>query len=229
MSIEEKQWLTTRLDLAHTTLFDEFQLARDDFGRIREDLTSSVSSARNYLLSSVAFVSVLLTTLQQIGIIVTFWFIVLLMLDLSIGLITFIVSSKVANSIKSCFFTIENSIVGIQQTLNHKFGFVITQSMDLNVVQISTLKEYWDLLHALSGIVYIPLSNALILASKERFLEKYYKDLFMKNATMFEQSIDSAIKIYKNTNKTNLPAQSVEYITKTIELYDRPSLLHSKK
>jgi len=89
MSVDEKQWLISRLDTTIKVVFDEFQLSKNDFIKIREGLVTKITNKRNYVLSSVVFVSVLLVALQQIEIIDTVCFLTILVLDLSIGLITF--------------------------------------------------------------------------------------------------------------------------------------------
>lgn len=221
MSMDEKQWLVSRLDTASNAIFDQFQLAKEDLMRIREDLTFSITSKRNYVLSSVIFVSVLLATLHEIKLIDTKCFLSLLTLDLLVGLIIFIIASKYVKSTKFAFINIENSIVHAQEEISYNFGFFIENTMEITNVEMTTLREYGEFMRALYGITYIPYAKALIESSKSKLLDHYYKKSFVKSAKEFEKFIELAITIFNNMNKQNLPKQSVEYTTNMILMYER--------
>lgn len=217
--MDEKQWLVSRLDTATKTIFDEFQLSKEDFIRIREELTFSITTKRNYILSSVVFVSALLTTLYQTYLIIITHFLIILILDLSIGLITFFVASKYVKATKQTFINVENSIVNAQKALNHNFGFLIQNTMELTNANIITIREYSEFLRVLSGIIYIPFSYALSQGSKSRLLDKYYRNSFAEYVKEFERVIESAISIFRNMNKQSIPSQSLDYVTNAITTY----------
>lgn len=219
MNMDEKQWLVSRLDTTTKTIFDEFQLSKEDFIRIRGDLISSITSKRNYVLSSVVFVSVLLATLYDAELITTTWFLSILISDLIVGLITFFVASKYVQSIQSTFINIENSIVHAQQTINRNFGSMIHDTLELIDVDISTIREYGEFLRALSGIVYIPFANALIQGSRSKLLDVYYRNSFIEYVKEFEKLIESAILVFNKMNKTNIQKQLLDDVVSAISAY----------
>lgn len=219
MSVDEKQWLISRLDTTIKAVFDEFQLSKDDFIKIREELVTKIINKRNYILSSVVFVSVLLVAFQQIEIINTVFFLTILVLDLSIGLITFFIATKYIQSRSTAFIRIENSIVSAQQTLNRYFGFVIKESLELVNVEMTTIREYSNFAIVLSGLVYIPFMNSMIQSSKSRLLDPYYKKLFSENAKEFENPIESTIIKFNTINTQNLPQTTLQYANRVISEY----------
>jgi len=219
MSVDEKQWLISRLDTTIKVVFDEFQLSKDDFIKIREELVTKITNKRNYVLSSVVFVSVLLVALQQIEIIDTVCFLTILVLDLSIGLITFFIATKYIQSTSTAFIHIENSITSAQQTLNRYFGFVINKSLELVNVEMTTIREYSNFAMVLSGLVFIPFMNSMIQSSKTRLLDPYYKKLFSENAKELETPIESAIIKFNTINTQNLSPDSLQYANRVISEY----------
>ena len=221
MSLDEKQWLVARLDTSYKTIFDEFQLSREDFIRIREEMKSSILSKRNYILSSVVFVSALLLSLHE-----TLWidknqFLFLLIPDMLVGLFGFIIASLYANANERAFILVENGIVKAQQTLNHNLGFLIQRTFELSTVPMFILREYVIYLTVVTGVAYIPFGNAMKTASKIRLLDGYYKDTFSKTPITFETVIDPAITTFSTMNQANLPVQSMADIRNMINQYQR--------
>jgi len=223
MTMDEKQWLVSRLDETSKLIFGEFQLSREDFIRIREELTSSITSKRNTVLSSVVFILALLVGLHETQWVNNLLFLWILIPDVIIGLIAFVVASLFIRTTKSSFTRVENGIVRGQQALNHNFGFLIQNTLELTSVPITTLREYADFMRALAGIIYIPFANAMNQSSKSRLLDAYYKKSFTESATAFEKVIDPAISIFNRINRRNLPQEAVAYTASIIFEYKKKS------
>lgn len=221
MTMDEKQWLVSRLDVSHESIFNDFQLSKEDFIRIREDITTSITNRRSYILSGVVFVITLLGFLYETKFFdryIISWF---LIPDLIIGLVTFLISSKYIDSNEKAFIAVENSIISAQQALGHNYGILLHESLDLKSISTDTLKNYAEFMKALAGIVYIPFGNALKNSSKTKWLDPYYKKLFADNAKIFEETIDSAIALFNGMDQRSLPPRIREYAKNTISEYTK--------
>lgn len=231
--IEEKQWIVSRSDVLHRTVFDELQLSREDLERIRQDEISDLKSKLNTFLSVCTVVLTILVGLYasdlshtklldtSSGLSITygslFWTLLLGVAMLATSVFT--VVNYVIRKTTIVFNRLENSMVHGQENLNHNYGYLIKNTIWLTNVTIDTLKNYSDFMPILAAIVFIPISEALNESAKFKLLNPYYKTLFTENARVYAKTIDQAISSFSNLNTQQLPQDLLKQVAKDVSSY----------
>lgn len=222
MSVDEKQWQVSRLDLLYDVLKDELVLSRESYKHNHEEEVEKITGRRNNILSCVVVGIAILTILSETQWLNKMTVLVLLFVDVICGLITFFIAHKYVRVTSRAYTHVENSLTYALGEFNHLYGFLLKETHSLTNITIQDLQLYKDFTKASMVIFMIPMYDGLT-SHNSRFLGSLIKSEFQRNAEYIGKNIDTAITLFNSLDKTKLPAESLKQISETISEYRRIS------
>lgn len=204
--LEKTKWMISRIDMLHKNLADAFTSDMKTYETTANKSISKIKEWRNYLLSPIgAGLAVLIgsTTVYNFDLWV---FTTILSILAVIGLIIFVIFTKLASIVENVYSEIEIMLTDGIGNLVTSQGFITSVVADLSITNFENIKNYFVFSQILICAVMYSLSNQLKeLAEKYRIL----KD--------FKNFLEEQSQIYR---------KDIDHVTIYFQVFDRTKLLH---
>jgi hypothetical protein len=194
---EQKQWVVNRLETYLTMSHDEIEADKEDFEGLSEQYISVLEKTRNTFLAAVGFIAtVVILGLASLGAIEMPYVILFLAIDLSVGLVVFIIYNYMTASIGNELTTVWTAHYETLRKIEYIQGHIAGHTLFLDSISPNRI----NLLHAWSvtavSAADYGLMEAYKKASKAKFLS-FLSGHFDYKMREKESEFNVAYKNYK--------------------------------